>query len=145
LFLRKGHLRKRVASLLREVSMSKSRLIYSLTAFIPVVALVGWLSVRAFPLQAGDSADSAGVTVESSASVLHRAAVLYPQSALDRGVQGRVIAELTLNNDGTVADARILSGPDELRKPVLESVLQWHYANDAQLPHTLHVAVEFRT
>ena len=144
-FLRKGHLRKRVASLLKEVSMSRSRLIYSLAAFIPAVALVGSLSVRAFPLQAGDVADAPGVLIENSGpALLHRAAVQYPKAALERNIQGRVTAELTLTDDGTVSDARILSGPDELRSAVLESVLQWHYSKDAQLPHTVQVTVAFQ-
>ena len=144
-FLRKGHLRKRVASLLKEVSMSRSRLIYSLAAFVPAVALAGWLSVRAFPLQAGEVADAPGVLVENSGpALLHRTAVRYPKTALERNIQGRVTAELTLTDDGTVSDARILSGPDELRSAVLESVLQWHYSKDAQLPHTVQVTVAFQ-
>ena len=145
-FLRKGHLRKRVASLLREVSMSKSRLVYSLAAFIPAVALVGWISVRAFPLEAGEVADAPGVLIENSGpALLHRAAVQYPKAALERNIQGRVTAELTLADDGTVSDARILSGPEELRSAVLESALQWHYAKDAQLPHTIQVAIDFQS
>jgi TonB family protein len=145
LFLRKGHLRKRVAALLREVSMSKSRIIYSLAAFVPAVVLAGWLSVRAFPLQAGEAADDPGVTIESSGpALLHRAAVQYPKAALERHIQGRVTAELTLDEDGGVSDARILSGPEDLRNAVLRSVLRWHYAKDAQLPRTVQVSVQFQ-
>jgi TonB family protein len=37
-----------------------------------------------------------------------------------------------------------LSGPDELRKATLESVLQWHYANEAQLPTKTEATIKFR-
>src|SRR5580658_9689156 len=48
-FLRKRHLQKRVASLLKEVSMSKFRLTSSLAAFAAVLTLTAWLGVRSFP------------------------------------------------------------------------------------------------
>ena len=51
-FLRKRHLQKRVAALLKEVSMSRFRLTSSLAAFAAVLTLTTWLGVRSFPLQA---------------------------------------------------------------------------------------------
>ena len=41
---------------------------------------------------------------------------------------GTVVIEATLDSKGEVSDARVLSGPDELRRAVLQSVLRWHYA-----------------
>jgi TonB family protein len=46
-------------------------------------------------------------------------------------VQGTVAAQVRLAADGTVTDASIVSGPDELRKAVLESVLSWHFTKDS--------------
>jgi hypothetical protein len=39
--------------------------------------------------------------------------------------------EVKLDSAGNVSDARVLSGPEELRKTALESVLNWHFTNDA--------------
>jgi TonB family protein len=39
--------------------------------------------------------------------------------------------EVKLDAKGNVADAHVLSGPDELRKAALQSVLQWHFASDS--------------
>jgi TonB family protein len=36
------------------------------------------------------------------------------------------VVEVKLDSSGNVSDAHVLSGPEELRKAVLESVLQWH-------------------
>lgn len=78
------------------------------------------------------AADEAGVQVDlGGASVIHRTEVEYPGAALEKGVAGTVIVEATLDAGGEVSDARVLSGPLELRKAALESVLQWHFAQGA--------------
>jgi len=73
-----------------------------------------------------------GVRVDlGGARVIHRDEVEYPEAAMEKGVQGTVVVEATLDADGVVADARVLSGPPELRKAALQSVLQWHFTQDA--------------
>ena len=76
--------------------------------------------------------DAPGVTVLlNGAIILHRAPVPYPKAARDKGIQGTVILEATLDSTGNVVDARVLSGPEELRRAALESVLLWHFTQDA--------------
>ncbi len=53
-FLDHGHLRKRVAMLMEEVSMSRLRLVVSAALVFAVLVTGGWAVVRAFPLQAAD-------------------------------------------------------------------------------------------
>jgi len=65
------------------------------------------------------------------ARLIHRDEVEYPEAALEKGIQGTVVVEATLDADGVVSDARVLSGPPELRKAALQSVLQWHFTHDA--------------
>jgi len=73
-----------------------------------------------------------GVQVDlSGARVIHRDAVEYPAPAIEKGIQGTVVVEATTDADGMVSDARVLSGPPELRKAALQSVLQWHFTHDA--------------
>jgi TonB family protein len=146
-FLRRRHLQKRVASLLKEVSMSRLRLSWSLATFVATLALAGWLVVRSFPLQAApqEKQDASGVSVDSSGlTLLHRVPVAYPRKAKEKGIEGDVLLELSLASSGAVSDARVLTGPEELRKAALESVLQWHYANDTQLPAKTQVTIRFR-
>ena len=143
-FLRKRHLQKRIASLLKEVSMSRFRLTSSLAAFAAALALAGWLSVRSFPLQAApQEIDSPNITVHAgSLPLLHRTPVIYPKEA--KGVAGTVVLELSLSESGAVKDARVISGPEELRKVALESVLEWHYAHDTPLPPKTEVSIDFK-
>jgi TonB family protein len=134
LFLRKRHLRHRVILILQEAHMSKTRLISTLTTGLAVLVAACWLATGVFPLTAEPQEvnDAAGVTVNLNGStVLHRAAVHYPASALQHGVQGAVSVEVKLDATGNVSDAHVLSGPDELRAAVLQSVLEWHFTRDA--------------
>jgi len=134
LFLRKRHLRHRVILILKEARMSKTHLISTLTAGLAVLAAAAWLVTGAFPLTAQPQvvSDAAGVTVNlSGATLLHRTPVHYPPAALEHGVQGALQVELKLDSKGNVSDARVLSGPDELRRAALESVLDWHFARDS--------------
>src|ERR1039457_2144278 len=75
---------------------------------------------------------TSGVTVAmNGASLLHRSPVEYPAAALRAGVQGILSVEVKLDAKGNVADAHVLSGPDELRKAALQSVLEWHFTSDS--------------
>jgi len=89
--------------------------------------------------------DDPGIRVDlGSAAVIHRAPVEYPDAALKAGVQGTVVVEAKVDASGVVSDARVLSGPADLRRAALESVLQWHFARDAAR-HTRQVSIAFQT
>jgi TonB family protein len=129
LFLRKRHLKQRVISVLKEVRMSRTRLTSALAAGLAILVAACWFVTGAFPLAAAPQVvnDAPGVAVDlGSAGVMHRTGVVYPAAALKQGVQGTVVVEVKLDADGNVADAHVVSGPDELRRAALESVLQWH-------------------
>ena len=88
--------------------------------------------------------DSPGVTVEvGSAGLMHRTGVAYPNSARRGKVEGTVQLEAVLDGTGNVVDARVVSGPVELRSAALQSVLQWHFANDTGA-NTRQVKITFK-
>ena len=70
-----------------------------------------------------------------SLPLLHRPALAYPREARAKRAEGAVILDLTVNAEGLVTDARVLSGPEELRKGALQSVLHWHYARPGAPSH----------
>lgn len=130
LFLRKRHLKHRVVSILKETHMSKQRLISTLVTGFGILAGACWLVTGVFPLTAQPQIvdDSPGVTVNlNGAVVMHRTGVGYPSAVLKKGIQGMLSVELKTDAAGNVSDAHVLSGPDELRRSTLESVLQWHF------------------
>ena len=115
--------------------MTTRRLIASLTASAAALALAITLAVRAFPLEAQGVERPAGSgpvqVLEGGEHLLHGDVPEYPRRAAERSVQGDVVLEMTLNDRGEVSDARVVRGPDELRRAALEAVLNWHYSPEA--------------
>jgi TonB family protein len=143
LFLRRRHLSRRVVSLMEEVPMSARRIAGTLMGCLAVLVASGAWVVRAFPLQAPAPAEQF-ITIRSVGNLLHRAPIEYPAEARRKGVAGVVVLDVSVNEQGEVSDARVVGGPEELRRAALRSVLEWHYAKDMSLPARLQVAVEFQ-
>lgn len=72
--------------------------------------------------------------------LLHGTPVCLPVKQI---VSGTVNLEVTVNSQGEVTDARVVSGPQELRKSALQSVLEWQFAADRPLPSELPVIIRF--
>jgi TonB family protein len=161
LFLRRRHLIQRMHSLLSEVSMSTARLVSSYALMAVILAAAAWAALVSFPLfgeaqvrvrvpdgvaevSAPGPTDPPGITVNAGGNLVRRGPIIYPADAHRNRIEGAVFAELTVNRSGEVTDARILSGPDELRKAVLQSVLQWRYAPDSAPSGTVVASVDFR-
>ena len=131
LFLRKRHLKQRVMTIVKETGMSKLRAVAAMAAGLSMLAAAGWFVTAVFPLAAEPQTvmDAAGVTVDlQGAQLMHRPSVSYPIEAARKSVQGTVTVQVKLAADGNVSDANVVSGPDELRKQVLQSVLEWHFS-----------------
>ncbi len=145
LFLRKRHLKQRVVSILKEVQMSRAKSFSALAAGLTMLAASCWFVTGAFPLQGAPQVvdDAAGVSVETNgAQLMHRQPVGYPREAIAKGVQGTVVVQVKTDAAGNVSDASIVSGPDELRRSVLQSVLSWHFTRDAALS-TRQISIAF--
>ena len=147
-FLRRHLLKKRVAQILQERTMTTRRLIVSLTASAAALALAAAVAVRSFPLEAQERASAASddpiQVVKGGEHLLHGERPEYPHRAIEQKVAGDVQVEMTLDERGEVSDARVLSGPEELRKATLESVLQWHYSPAALASTTTYATLRFR-
>ena len=155
-FLRRNLLKKRVAQILEETPMSTRRLIASLTASAAALALAATMAVRIFPLRLeaqGRAPAAAGQTSAAAAPVqivrggehlLHASIPEYPHRAIEQKIEGDVIVDLTIDERGEVSDARVRSGPDELRRAALESALQWHYSPAALRSTSTEAVLRFR-
>jgi len=141
-FLRRRQLAARIQSLVLEVPMPRFRRIVSYSAAtLGTLALAVW-TVTAFPMQGApqSSAVPDNVTVQGAEPIfIGRPA--YPFAARAAKVEGPVTLELTLSEYGEVADARVIAGPDELRKAALTAVLNWQFQAG---PKTVRVVINFR-
>jgi len=146
LFLRKRHLKQRVVSILKEVRMSKTRSISALAAGLGILAAACWFVTMTFPLAAAPQSvsDGPGVVVDvGNSGMLHRGSVPYPDGARRAKIEGTVLVEAMVDGTGNVVDAHVLSGPNELRRAALQSVLQWHFASDTGA-NTRQVRINFK-
>jgi TonB family protein len=137
LFLQKSHLSQRVALILKGVTMSRQRLLSSLATIGGALLVTARMAVLYFPISA-----PAQEVIRGENNLLHRAPIEYPAEARVKGIEGTVIVEVKLNERGIVTDARVVNGPEPLRKAALRSVLDWHYSGQAQSP--VEVAIDFK-
>ena len=118
--------------------MSKKNLASFCAASAGVLLAAGWLTIRVFPLQAAPAPQ------ETQSNLLHSVAPIYPAEALEKHIEGDVLVDVQIDAKGNVTDARVLSGPEELRNAALQAVLQWHYSPAAMsLPATAQATVKF--
>jgi TonB family protein len=132
--------------------MSMPRIFAALAAVSFVAVSAAALAVWLFPMQANaqsadqtmtvtaQAGDSPGIVVEAGGKLLHRHPVFYP---VGESVTGTVLLEANLNSKGEVTDARVISGPSELRRAALESVLGWHYSAETGAPPTVQISIQF--
>ena len=63
----------------------------------------------------------------SQGLLIKRVTPAYPKTALAAHVEGEVLIEATINRDGNVTNAKILSGTQVLAQAALDAVRQWRY------------------
>ncbi len=154
LFLKKRHLRQRVVSISEEVTMSKAKLLLSSLAVFSTLPLVVGIAAWQFPLNAApqEVRDAPGVEVKGDVyKLLHRTGIAYPADAREKGIGGAVVVRVTVDAKGKVTDAQVVSGPEELRRAVLTSVLDWHFSTEPwqvngtsrPMPQQFEIAVGF--
>ncbi len=125
-FLRRQHLTTRIRILLTEVNMSRTRLVTTYTVITALATATAWISVTNFPLQAAPQFGQSDSRVTGAEVVLRKNPV-YPSLAKQKRIEGTVEIEVSIAENGSAEDARVLSGPQELRRAALEAILQWQF------------------
>ena len=126
--------------------MSRQRMLVSYGAMLAIVTLAAWSTLISFPIvgQAEIAAPAAIQTppgTNEEGFVVRRNAIRYPADAVERGVEGEVVVDLTFNADGAIIDSDVISGPEELRQAGLQSALINGY--NISTARTLQVIVDF--
>jgi TonB family protein len=79
----------------------------------------------------GTGAGGAGVRVRFSGQTIEilgrPVEPVYPLTAQQANVQGSVVLQARIREDGTVASLEVISGPTMLTAAALEAVKQWHF------------------
>jgi TonB family protein len=67
----------------------------------------------------------------------------YRLEAVRRGIEGKVKLSIVVDTNGKVAQAKALSGPEELFPAALASVKMWQYETPASAPITMTVEIGY--
>ena len=153
--LRPRELRARVDAIFQEVHMSRTRFAVAALAFVAVTIATGLIAAAAMPLRASSLvstsndlptlvsryliADGPAAPInwraaappqtapESPRRQINRVYPEYPRDALERGIKGVVIVDITINAAGDVSTAAVVSGPQELRASAFTAALGLKY------------------
>lgn len=131
----------------------RTRLATALAAVL-VLGIVPMASLRAAaavmpaaPEMAQQQPVRIGGNIGEPKKIKHVAPV-YPEIAIQAGVQGIVIIEALIGTDGSVTDARVLRPVALLDQAAVDAVLQWRFTptllNGEPVPVIMTVAVNFR-
>ena len=63
----------------------------------------------------------------AESSLIHRVEPEYPEEARNRQVQGPVVLDIHIGQDGTVQDAKLVSGEPLLADAAIAAVSQWRF------------------
>jgi TonB family protein len=148
-FIRRAHLAQRVALLLREVHMSKSRVFGVLATSAGTVLVAGALAAWALPLQAAPAdarieseksitraapqsgaaapAQPQKTTREGQPKLLSRAKPVYPPEAKAQGIKGVVIVGGRVTTAGEVTDLKLLRSIPALDQAALDAARQFRF------------------
>jgi protein TonB len=100
--------------------------VFMRTAFkrmIPAVTAVGFILAVAFaedrPIRVGGSV--------AQANRISSVAPVYPPEAKEKGIQGTVALDVTIDKEGHVSQITATTGPPELIQSAIDAVSQWVY------------------
>jgi TonB family protein len=67
----------------------------------------------------------------------------FPDEALKKNIEGKVVLTVVVNEKGRVTEAKVLSGPPEFYQVAIDSVKQWEFEPPAHPPMETKVEIEF--
>ena len=80
--------------------------------------------------------------------LVHRVDPVYPPLAMQTRLQGTVVIEAIIDENGNVVEMKLISGPPLLIQSALDAVRQWKYLptylNEQPVPVQLNVTVTFK-
>jgi len=74
---------------------------------------------------------------------IYAPAATYPEEARRKNIDGTVVLRFVVEADGSVSDATVVSGPEELQEAAIDAVKQWRFEPPAKPPVTMTAEVSF--
>jgi TonB family protein len=95
-----------------------------------------------FAMTAGSTA-AINTQTDRPVKVIKQVAPVYPDEAQQAGVEGKVVLEVTVEKNGKLSMAKVISGPKLLQQAALDAVKQWRFSNTGNARVTLQLTMAF--
>jgi len=142
-FLKERQLAQRIAMLVKEATMSKTRLFLSVSVIAGLLILAVAVGIWIFPLRASAETDYMPI-VTSGPALKWAMPPAYPPALRAAGIEGNVTLRVTIEKDGSVSDVENWAGNPQLAQAAIEAVRRWKYFPREQ-PVTANVSIAFTT
>jgi TonB family protein len=80
---------------------------------------------------------------QAKVKVIHKVDPVYPEEAEREGVEGKVVLDVTVEQNGEVSMAKVLSGHKLLQQAAVDAVKQWRFANSVNDSVTIQLTISF--
>lgn len=80
---------------------------------------------------------------EPRVKVIHQVAPAYPEEAKRERVEGNVVLDVTVEENGKVSMTKVISGHRLLQQGAVDAVKQWRFANDTNAAVTIQLTISF--
>jgi TonB family protein len=139
------------------LAVLRRTLLVAVAAFVVIGGLGWWQWYNAWQELESRVPDTAVTTAQPAAQVsaavmeqlvTHKVEPVYPASARQANVQGTVLLETRIGQDGSVVNVHLVSGPEVLAAAAVDAVRWWRFqpyqVNGQPTEVETTVAVEFR-
>jgi len=94
---------------------------------------------------AANSSSAAAIRqqAEHRVKVIHQVAPAYPEEAKRERVEGNVVLDVTVEENGKVSMTKVISGHRLLQQAAVDAVKQWRFANDTNAAVTIQLTIAF--
>jgi len=73
--------------------------------------------------------------------VTRQVAPVYPDEAKRAQVEGNVVLDVTVEENGEVSVAKVVNGHQLLQKAAVDAAMQWRFANPGDAPVTIQLTM----
>ena len=103
---------------------------------VSLIAFLAFCFVPVAHAQANNPTQQSGSPAENTSplKLLKAPTVPFPEEALRKNVEGKIELILTVDAEGHVSNAKVVSGPPVLHQAALDSVKHWQFEPPAHAP-----------
>ena len=80
---------------------------------------------------------------EQSLKITHQVAPVYPEEAKRARVEGKVVLDVTVEENGEVSMAKVVNGHQLLQQAAIDAVKQWRFSNPFNDSVTIQLTIAF--